>query len=666
MRKGTREHHVPYKSIPYKGRFWVYSESCYTEEELILRQWILKVRAHSGIHPDYLNNPSSWFAQDNQALLNINEHSWFYSNAYTPQHVLTSDDFHVQPIDSQRLQWPALYDLMQKTGDYLLLRNQNLPHEHLNQPMNFVLLDINAMLKALSQNTNINQVKEQLELITKYIRTIEKNISPLVGSDRLFLANFRGVVDDEIHPQLAHKIESQLLKDRLSELSKTINQVSTDRNRILHFALNINPVNPHPYGFSMEAINDAYAYPTQAAKECGQTTTGLIVDPISQLKLTVEQLNDCPNFKLISMSEDILNHYAGAISDLNELDRFQKVITQTMDLLGQAGEVYTVYQFKEQMLTLLKQIDTFIDDSSLHIEEIIHANNQAYHQAIQDEQNLPLWKKWLTSEKLKLQAFIKNQDTLAQFPSSTADLAKSNKVLKDQVNQVISHLSQPKNRETTFGAIAGQANELNRLMQSMHVWIKIHYEIKGLDAPNPPEPLQLMTNTLRAQEKIIIPPPPSTGFSSSTNSHPFFSHHFSHPTDFIAPCSNSDSVCPTKGLQPIPPQNSTASLGFIFLLPIGLIALYLLMKGPKGDETTKTDGKQDFHQLKTMIDDLIAQIEGCKNQSHGALEDDYCDIINEYQKLNQKTKHGIYDVVGLKEILNELMDLYKNPQHLVI
>ncbi len=147
MTKEKREQQATYKPIPHRNRFWFHSENCYTENELAFREWILKIRANSGIEPDYLTNPSSWFAEDQQALININENSWIRANSYKTRHVLARDDFHVQPVDSQRLQWPALYDLMQTVGDYLLLRNDNLPLEHLNQPMNYVFLDINFILK---------------------------------------------------------------------------------------------------------------------------------------------------------------------------------------------------------------------------------------------------------------------------------------------------------------------------------------------------------------------------------------------------------------------------------------------------------------------------------------------------------------------------------------
>ncbi|HHM0577226.1 TPA: Dot/Icm T4SS effector RavR, partial [Legionella pneumophila] len=379
---------------------------------------------------------------------------------------------------------------MQKVGDYLLLRNKELPPEHLNQPMNFVLLDVNNILKGLSQNNNIQQVKEQLESVTRYLRTIEKNISPLIGSDRLFLANFRKTVDTKIHPHLDHMLETQLLRDKLGELSKDIRKLSSERNRILHYALNANSVNPHSYEFELDKISDSASYPTQAAKHCAQKSNELVVDPLPILHLTKEQLSDCPHFKLITMKDEILDHYAKAVSDLNELERFQKVIQEIMDLLGQAGEVYTVHQFKHQMQSLLTQIDSFIDASSEHIDEIIDANTQAYHKAIQEEQNLPFWKNWLTNEKEKLKIFIKNQDTLSQFPSSSSDLKKTNKALKTRVNEVVSHLNQPKLKETSFEAIAGQTQALNKLMLSMHDWMKIQHELKGLPLPQPPEPLK--------------------------------------------------------------------------------------------------------------------------------------------------------------------------------
>lgn len=467
MLKTGKEYYTSYQPQHHRSRFWISAESCYTDNELEQRAWILNIRANSGIHTDYLMNPNSWFGDDSQALVNIYEHSWLLSHAFKTRHMLTRDDFYVRPLDGQRLQWPALYELMQKTGDYLILRNRKLPKDHLNQPMNFFFLDLNNILKGISQNPNIQQTREQLEFLTHYVHAIEKNISP-ANSDRLFLANFRRTIDDKIQPLLSYRIESQLLKDRLDELSKTIDQLSMERNRILHFALNPKQVNPHPYTFQITHVDDLKNYPTQMVKECHKNSLDLVNNPTFTISLTAKQLQDCPHFELINMQDEVVEHYAKAISNLYELGHFQKIITQTIELLGQAGEVYTVFQFKEQLSLLLKQIDSFIHESSIPIEEITNINTYEYHKAILRLQESSFIEKWLTSKREKLNIFIKNQDILNQYPSTVTELSKTTQILKKQANHILTHLNDPKKRGADLAALTGKAQELNTLMDSMH------------------------------------------------------------------------------------------------------------------------------------------------------------------------------------------------------
>ncbi|WP_304601807.1 hypothetical protein [Legionella bononiensis] len=652
MGKEKKEHLASYRPTPNKSRFWLHSESCYTEQELNFREWVLTIRAKSGIHPDYLANPSSWFAEKDQALVNVYEHAWFYSDSFKTRHVLTRDDFHVQPIDSQRLQWPSLYDLMQNVGDYLLLRNQELPSEHLNQPMNFVLLDVNNILKGLSQNTNIQQVQDQLEALTHYLRTIEKNISPLEGSDRLFLANFRGVIDNKIHPHLTHLVESQLLRERLGELSKTIKKLSTDRNRILHFALNINPVNPHPYDFNLEQIADTKAYPTQSAKKCGKQSTELVAESAPVLHLTMEQLKNCPDFHLISMDEHVLTHYASAISDLDELDRFQKVVAQIMDLLGQAGEVYTIHQFREQMLSLLNQIDVFIDESSHHIDAILQDNTQAYHKAIQQEQDLSVWKRLFTSEQEKLQTFRKNHDTLSQFPSSSSDLLKTNKALKSQVNQVLSHLNEPRIKDTSFEMISGQAQELDKLMGTMHQWVKNQHIKQGRIGPSAPESL-----TLAAKPET----PPLKSMPSQNTYHHYptlFAPTSSTLTEPI--CDANSHMCPERYTPPDYSSNSMAYLGLISLIPISVILLILLYEWQKPKAAPVYGTKKEFNKIKVDIDDLLTKIKEYEHINDTDLTEEYDIYTDEYIQLTKKALSGTFDCDNLKELLENLQQFYQD------
>lgn len=492
-----------------------------------------------------------------------------------------------------------------------------------------------------------------MELVTHYLRSIEKNISPLIGSDRLFLANFREVIDEKINPQLTHKIESQLLKDRLGHLSKTISQLSTDRNRILHFALNTNPVNPHPYDFMIDKSDDAKAYPTQAAKACAQEQRALIVDPLSALQLTRDQLKSCPNFNLITMEEEVLNHYARAVSDLNELARFQKVVGQIMDLLSQAGEVYTIHQFKNQMIELLKQIDHFIADSAQHIDAIVHANTQAYHLAIQTEQNLPIWKQWLSTEQAKLRIYIKNQDTLAQFPSSSSDLAKTNNALREHVSDVIIHLSQTNIKETNFAAIADQAKELNAIMWSMHHWIKIQYEIKGIPAPGAPEPLQLIAAEESPKKPVIMETRtiPSTPLICPVPGPSFFPQTapLVTPVADHKECSNA-----------INPAVSGTHYLYFGLGALSITALVLLLLwSRKGHQAEVLSGDSaEFEQIRIKTEDLIAKIRG--DMASRALEDldDLCDVrdsVREFNRLVSKAQQGIYDLQALIEVHDDLI-----------
>jgi hypothetical protein len=654
MGRSKEEQYAAYRPMPYNSRFWLYSESCYTEEDLALRDWVLRERTNSGIDREYLVNPSSWFADDSQALINSYENSWVYSTAYRTRQVLSQDDFYVQPVNSQRLQSQPIYNLMQNVGDYLLLRNQNLPQAHLNQPMNFVFLDINNILRGLSQNPNISQVKEQLEILNRYIRTVEKNISPTVGSDRLFLANFRRVIETKIEPQLTHLLETQLLKERLTELAKTVKKLSIERNRVLHFALNINPVNAHSYDFSTPQIADSASHPTQAAKNCGTSNKEITAELNSILRLTTEQLKNCQNFNLISMNDEILGHYASAISDLNELDRFQNVISEVINLLSQAGEVYTVYQFKEQMVSLLKQITGFIDESSQHIEAIVDANTVAYYKAIQAQQDLSIWQKWLTSEQMKLKTFIKNQDTLAQFPSTSTDLLKTNKALKDHVNEVISHLSQPKTKTIGFNELAGQALQLDRLMGSMHQWIKIQYDIKGIEAPKPPESLRQLPRLKQA---------PTSRTATATVSYMPKEHNsfFSLKPALLIDCSPHNSDCQLSSVKTEDRQNALGYIGLIVLIPVGILFLYLLLKRKNKQEEPEPiiKGSQPaFDVLRTKFEDILTIIVGIERARKSDFSDGYDDLLNSFRTLKIQAQNGHYDVKAMQEIFDDLEYYY--------
>ncbi len=635
---------VRYQAMPQQSRFWLHSEACYTEDELNFRALVLSIRTNSGIHSDYLTNPSSWFADIEQAFTTVYENSWFFSHALRPRHILSRDDFLVQPIDNQRLQWPDLYDLMQRTGDYLLTRNQNLPVNHLNQPMNYILLDINNILKGISQNPNIEQTIEQLNYLVNYVRNIEKNISPLIGSDRLFLADFRDFINDEIQPYLSQRIEAQLLRDRMSSLAKSITQLSEERHRILHFALSDSPVNPHPHdAFRLES-GSLKDYPVLAAQACAHQDKEALIKEDASLKILAQQLRDCPDFHLIKMTKEVLEPYAQGSSELKQLKQFKEIIEKVIELLGQAGEVYTVYQFQEQLSLLLGQMAHFIDTSSQPIKAIIRENEQAYHKAIHDEQNLSFFKRMLTSERDKLNTFIHNQDILSQFPSSMSDLLKINTVIKQSVSQIITHLSQAGKR-TNFSGLAEKAQQLNTLMGEMHHWTSVQYQIQGLKAPQEPEKLLLFTeNTLGSVAEISF-------FKNNTLNQTI--SNYTMPTQQLLLASETNQASQIN--------MSFSWMGLLLLLPIGALALYWLAQAKTPPAPVLLGNKETFDEWLFKVEDLITQIkESAKTNAFQAIE--YANFIDTYQGLKANAQLGNYEVSRLIQLHEDMNYFYSSFQ----
>lgn len=567
---GKEKNRATYRPMPPKNRFWGHNEQGYTDEELAWRQWALELRAHSGIHSDYLNNPSSWFKDDSEALIYVYPGSWVFDNTLrTTRDRLSIEQFHVPPIESQSLQWAELYHLMQDMGNYLNLRNSELIPAHYNQPMNFIILDINLMLRGLSQNPQIQQVFEQLVFISRYIRTIEMKASAKVGSDKAFLADIRHNINEEIQPKLALLIKSQELKDRLQHLKKHMGQISLDRNRILHFALSTQPVDLHAHEFSMTMLLDKRAYPTQAAKACAQpisTEVATNTAPTQTHILTSKQLKDCAHFKLITQDPALIEHYAKAITDLYQLEQFQHIIAQISHLTGKAGELYTIHQFKEQMLGLLEKIKLFIATSSVNIRIISQANTDAYYKAIQMTQSLSIWEKLLTTKQRELSIFIKNQDNLALF---SFDLDETNTKAQASIEELRHHLEEHPSTEANLNDVSNQIQELTQLMQSMHQ-VSAPYEARRLASPTSSSiPLDDIDDSiLTSQRARPTAPSPS-----------IFTHQ---PSNSVYP-RNQASLEP-RLFESHSNVNELLLLGFSIILPVCIIALYFIYRAKSNQE----------------------------------------------------------------------------------
>lgn len=611
----TSQGRPKYRPMPAQKRFWgFFSEQYYTDEELNFRELVLKLRSQSGLHRDLLQSTSTWFGEAKDALFNPNENSWIGTATFKPRHHPNRDEFYVQPIEGLKLQWKLIEQLMQQLGDYLILRNQDLPDEHLNQPMNFVLMDLNNMLRQLAQNPDAHQVKDQLDLLVRYVRAIEKNTSPLVGSDKLFLANLRHTVDTKVQPGLSLKIESKKLQLRLDECSKTLKQLSTDRNRILHFALNGNEVNAHVRDFSDELTDEIKKFPTLAAKKCGQTDPVGTKDTSSQV-LNIKDIKQCKNVQLITQDSKVLEHYARAISDLNDIERYQTLLSQVIELLGQAGEVYTVSQFKDQLVKLLVQLDNFLDESSLPLDAIIQENIQLYHKAIQDSQSKSYLQQLTRSEDPIIKNYLKNQDALAQFPSSTSDLKKTRDQVKRHVHEVIQHLSETRLQAPPKDLLAGKAQELNQIINQMD---------------------RMMIHSPESIPKVV------------TRKLLFFSEP-----------PRPETRLPRLAYRTPNPNAPWLFLFMAYALPVlvGVVLYHSIMSQNRDEPKPKSNDQQEFETLKEQVDDLLTEIQQLDDTEIFELlpeYETYMDAIEDYEAVLRSMKRGIYNLTQLKEIYKDL------------
>ncbi|STX27508.1 Uncharacterised protein [Legionella beliardensis] len=494
MREG--HHKLTYRPMPAQSRFGLFGwplhrENCYLQTELQFRQRILTARAASGLDQELLQTSDSWFSENNDvAFINENENAWFLNNEYRPRHELSLDDFHISLIESQRLNWPGLSTLMRHIGDYLLIRNSQLSAEYFNQPMNYVLLDVAQMLKRLAVIENPTYVAQQLQLLRHYLRAIEIHIPPTYGSDRLFLADCRYGIEMNVEAEIIHTLLTQQLKKRLYSVKQQLNKVAELRHTILHFALAKDPVNPHPYWEQFkndeQALDAKAAFPTLAAKACAMVSNDAITDFAIQptlLPVTLDEqmLENCPDFKLIhSLPASVKTAYGQSITDLQEIVRFQTILDRLLQVFDQAGEVFTLLQFREEMQHLLQSIEQFIQHSEKNILLILDANTRAYHQFIQDKQDLTWWDKVVKKRQTTIDNFILNQDNLARFATSPSDLHQASNELLEQVNQVVNHLNQHSNYNDQLQLVTNVKQLTEQLMDSMHAWVNQQRIVQGL------------------------------------------------------------------------------------------------------------------------------------------------------------------------------------------
>ncbi|MDI9818041.1 MULTISPECIES: hypothetical protein [unclassified Legionella] len=679
-------HHVDYRSMPPTSRFGFFSrplhnEACYTAEELQFRIRVLSARAVSGLDPELLETANSWFLpQLDAALENVNQNSWIFYPEYKPKQELTEDNFHIDLINNERLSWQELSTLTRVIGDYLILRNRHLSASHLNQPINYVLLDVVRMVKHLSMIENAEYVGKQLQLLQNYLRAVEIFTPPTVGSDRLFLADCRMAI--EKHQQaIEHKIDSQQLKVRILRVKQQLNHVAELRHTVLHFALADKLVNPHPYWekFASEQQSESRSdFPTLAAKACGRLSVSDVVQAKSgkfaTLELSAEILATCEQFKFVDqLPEEVRTAYSNSLVDLQEILSFQEILEQLVQLFEQAGEVFTLIQFREQMLQLLKSIEGFIHHSQQNVIEVLEANARRYHQSIQDKQDLRWWEKLLTNKQVQIDNFIINQDNLARFKATPADLHLAGKELLQQINQVTTHLSQQVNEARQLALVSATQELVQQLMDSMHAWIGRQHQFKGLAIPEPilleisDEPVKESRNlheevddfTRRATPVSQLAPSLQFWSSSSLTSAPEM------------PSALPSGHCNTSSsrLHAVDDSAATANgglmLGLVIMLPLAILALKLLYDAwHKPDTATEDKDDNDqkkFEALQIQVADLLS----IANSQANDLQDKYWQdsvafIAEELQALQKAAENGQYNTKAMEALFSELETLFRD------
>src|SRR3989338_1721913 len=164
----------PYQPKPFHNRHWLADETSYTEKELGELITLQSLRAKSNL----LYPPLSPLdPNDEQSLQTVNDESWLWPASQKPRKMIQREQFHIRPIDGQLLQWPSLSKLMRQVGDYLLLRNSELPESQLNDPMNFAFMDIVGVLENLSQTSEIKHVTDQMEKLAGYFLNLQISLS---------------------------------------------------------------------------------------------------------------------------------------------------------------------------------------------------------------------------------------------------------------------------------------------------------------------------------------------------------------------------------------------------------------------------------------------------------------------------------------------------------
>ncbi len=420
---------IPHIDEP-RFSYWEYLingiEYCYTVKEMNFREDILALRLSSGIPAEYLQNSYHWFSSDpDNAFVKINADSWVYRPSFRPRDRLSRDDFLWHSVDPKSLQCPV-NTIGKFIGDYLKIRNQRLSDEHINQPMNFVLLDVLNILSHMAKDSNQERVKSALHSLQTYLNRLKMKLSAIEGNDRHFINRLCEQKLSKLIMQLELSSDMWVFREKIESLEQSIDYIDLVAQTKMHFSLNSGQANAHVY-LADEIEKEEYSaaqFPSMALKKCikeKQSTSSEMVAGSSRQpqarKVDIGILEDCSELDLIDgLSDDEKQIYLSSHVKIARISEIKKVIKDLKSMLDTSGEVILVHHFSSPFLSFLQQLRSYLQDlqkEMKQLDQIQGANFFKNSLQLQQFEQSNWFKQWVNSaKKLRLEQYNQNSKAL--------------------------------------------------------------------------------------------------------------------------------------------------------------------------------------------------------------------------------------------------------------
>lgn len=529
----STERRARFISAPYQRRYyfsWLLGgEDGYTSEEMQQRSTIRELRLASPLLEEVQDSRFEWFREDKQALINIYEDSWFFRACFKPRETLKSDSFASHLLRHDVVSWPELGKFVLELGDYLIIRNQNLPPEHYNQPMNYVLMDIRSILERLASIKDEQRLLLGLKPLRAYIAGIERLISPASGGDHIFLTDLRSSLYRQ-EKIFAARVSRQSIHRELEKIQHTIQNLAQQLHAMLHFSFARQLVNAHPHIEFLETDllkeNDLLLHPVSGAEKC-------IRDKVA--------LQNCPFLRFPDKDKSlVVEAYQGSIGGLRALLDFSDLLEKALIMTTETGEVFSLFEMHQKCEPILRELgaiaNTIVKDAYIVIEQ----SQEQYRLAVETMQASGRLSRWFGSAVPQAKAIIENQDVLALFKIDMDALSDSNEALQTALQRLHQHFTEL-NQERAQELVQQARTSVGDFFKSASNWQEKYHVL--------------------ANAKAIAPTHPQLGLSSQS---------FLSSTAFPKPVSMPPKSSPTSSA-------NSLNYSYALAIPLGILTIVLFL-----------------------------------------------------------------------------------------